>query len=116
MRISGVELKNKKRVLIALRQIYGIGPTKALYICEKAGIELQLRVKDLTTEQGEVIQKIIEEEMSVEGQLKRKLSDLFRAKIQMKLLRAVRRMKGLPCNGQRTKSNGKTAARLGGIK
>ena len=117
MRICGVEIPNNKRVIIALRYIYGIGPTKANYICEKLGIDLQKRTKDLSPDEGAKIQKFIEEEkIGVEGDLKRKLADDFRRKISMKLIKAVRRMKGLPCNGQRTKTNGNIASKLGGIK
>lgn len=115
MRISGVEIPNGKKVLISLRYIYGIGPTKALYICQKAGVDPTKRAKDLTTEEGSKIQKIIEEEITVEGDLKRKLSDDFRRKISMKLIKATRRRRGLPCNGQRTHTNGNTASKLGGM-
>jgi small subunit ribosomal protein S13 len=118
MRISGVELRKDKRVVIALRYIYGIGATIALKLCIKASIPLSKRVKDLTTEEGALIQKLIEDDdkLIIEGELKRKLSEDLRRKISMKLIKGIRRMKGLPVNGQRTHTNGKTASKLGGIK
>ena len=117
MRISGVELPKRKRVIISLRSIYGIGPKKSEDICTALGIDFKKRTFELTDEEGKDIQNYIENnEISVEGDLKRKQNDIFRAQMAIKLNRAVRRRKGLPCRGQRTHSNGKTASKLGGIK
>lgn len=116
MRISGVELRKKKRLVIALTGIYGIGPTKANEICIKLGFNLAKRVHELTDEEGAKIQKYIEEKFTVEGELKRKNSDRFRMWMSIKLIKAMRRMRGLPCNGQRTHTNGSTAHKLGGLK
>lgn len=109
MRVSGVELKNKKRVLIALTYIYGIGYNRSLLICEKANIELSKRVKDLTNEEGAKINQIIEEDFTVEGELKRELINNFRSRLQMKHVKAWRTWAGLPSNGQRTHTNAKNS-------
>ena len=104
-RISGVDLPRKKRVHIALRSIYGIGPTLALEIIEKANIEEALRVEKLTESQVASLRNIIENEYRVEGDLRREVSMDINRLMELGCYRGLRHRRGLPCRGQRTKTN-----------
>ncbi len=107
-RISGVDLPRKKRVHIALRSIYGIGPTLALEIISKANIEEALRVEKLTEGQVASLRNIIENEYRVEGDLRREVSMDINRLMELGCYRGLRHRRGLPCRGQRTKTNSRT--------
>jgi small subunit ribosomal protein S13 len=114
MRISGVELRKTKRVVISLCDIFGIGLTRSKIICEKANIDLKTRVSSLSNEDGMKIQSIINDEnWVIEGELKRKISDNMRKKIGLKTHEGRRLIKGLPLR-QKTKRNAKTSRRMAG--
>ena len=108
MRISGVDIPNDKRVVIALTYIFGIGPHSAEKICEKAGISPDTRVKSLGEDQGIKLRGIIENEYKVEGELRTDLSFNIKRLIDINCYRGRRHRLNLPVRGQRTRTNSRT--------
>ncbi|MDY3239791.1 MAG: 30S ribosomal protein S13 [Anaerovoracaceae bacterium] len=107
-RIAGVDLPREKRVEIGLTYIYGIGRPTSLAILEKAGINPDTRVKDLTEEEAGKIRKIIDEEYLVEGDLRREVSLNIKRLMEIGSYRGIRHRRGLPVRGQNTKTNART--------
>ena len=107
-RIIGVDLPGNKRVEYALRYIYGVGPAKALEIIEKAGIDRNLKANDLTPDQISRITKILQDDMLVEGDLRRAVAADIRRLQQVNCYRGIRHRRNLPVRGQRTKTNART--------
>ncbi|MCQ2554434.1 MAG: 30S ribosomal protein S13 [Clostridia bacterium] len=107
-RIAGVDLPREKRVEIGLTYIYGIGKATSKVILEKAGINPDTRVKDLTEDEAGKIRKIIDEEYVVEGDLKREVSLNIKRLMEIGSYRGIRHSRGLPVRGQNTKNNART--------
>ena len=107
-RIIGVDIPGNKRVEYALRYIYGVGPAKALEIIEKAGIDRNLKANDLTPDQISRITKILQDDMLVEGDLRRAVAADIRRLQQINCYRGIRHRRNLPVHGQRTKTNART--------
>ena len=107
-RIAGVDLPKEKRVEIGLTYIYGIGHSTAKAILEKAGVNPDTRVKDLSEDEVGNIRKIIDTEYTVEGDLRREVSMNIKRLMEIGCYRGVRHRKGLPVRGQRTKTNART--------
>ena len=107
-RIAGVDLPREKRVEIGLTYIYGIGRPTSLAILEKAVINPDTRVKDLTEEEAGRIRKIIDEEYLVEGDLRREVSLNIKRLMEIGSYRGIRHRRGLPVRGQNTKTNART--------
>ena len=107
-RIAGIDLPPAKRAVIALQYIYGIGNTSAHKICEKAGIELTTRTKDLTEDQARKLREVIEEDYKVEGDLRREVTMNIKRLMDLGCYRGLRHRKGLPVRGQRTHTNART--------
>ena len=107
-RIIGVDIPGNKRVEYALRYIYGVGPAKALEIIEKAEIDRDLKANDLTQDQISRITKILQDDMLVEGDLRRAISADIRRLQQVNCYRGIRHRRNLPVRGQRTKTNART--------
>ena len=107
-RIAGVDLPREKRVEIGLTYIYGIGRPTSLAILEKAGINPDTRVKDLTEEEAGKIRKIIDEDYLVEGDLRRDVSMNIKRLMEIGCYRGIRHRRGLPVRGQKTKTNART--------
>ena len=107
-RIAGVDLPNEKRIEIGLTYIYGIGRTTALQILEKAGVDPDVRVKDLTEEEAGKIRKIIDSDYMVEGDLRRDVSLNIKRLMEIGCYRGIRHRRGLPVRGQKTKTNART--------
>ena len=107
-RIIGVDIPGNKRVEYALRYIYGVGPAKALEIIEKAGIDRNLKANDLTQDQISSITKILQDDMLVEGDLRRAIAADIRRLQQVNCYRGIRHRRNLPVRGQRTKTNART--------
>ncbi len=107
-RIAGVDLPRNKRIEIALTYIYGIGRTSARRICEKAGIEMDLKTDQLSD--GDVIdlRQAIERECKVEGDLRREISQNVKMLMDIGCYRGLRHRRGLPVRGQRTHTNART--------
>ncbi|MBL6700860.1 MAG: 30S ribosomal protein S13 [Gammaproteobacteria bacterium] len=106
-RIAGINLQNHKHIWIALTSVYGIGDTRAKYICEKVGIDLTKKVKDLEEKELETIRQFIEE-YQLEGDLRRENSINIKRLMDIGSYRGIRHRKGLPLRGQKTKNNSRT--------
>ena len=107
-RIAGVEIPNQKRVEIALTYIYGIGHSSAIEILAKTGINPDTRAKDLTEEEVAKLRDVIENEYTVEGDLRREVGLNIKRMQEINCYRGIRHRKGLPVRGQRTKTNART--------
>ncbi|MBN2640855.1 MAG: 30S ribosomal protein S13 [Victivallales bacterium] len=107
-RIIGVDIPGRKRIEYALRYIYGVGPAKALEILEKAKIPVGLKADDLTDENISAITTILQNDMVVEGDLRRMISGDIRRLQAIYCYRGTRHRRNLPCHGQRTKTNART--------
>ncbi len=107
-RISGVDLPREKRVEIGLTYIYGIGLTTSKKLLAETGINPDIRVKDLTEEQIIKIRDYIENNLTVEGDLRRDVMLDIKRLMEIGCYRGVRHRKGLPVRGQRTKQNART--------
>lgn len=108
-RIAGVDIPAKKRITIALRYIYGIGPTNAKIILNKAGIDENLRAEKLSEGEIAKIRDLIEDTWKVEGDLRREISGNIKLLKDIGTYRGLRHIKRLPARGQRTKTNARTA-------
>ena len=111
MRICGLEINNKKRVVIGLTYIYGIGLTISKKIEKKFNIEINTKIGDLNQELTTEMEKYIDENYKIRDELKRELAMHYKKLINLKCHQGFRRMKNLPVHG-RTHSNGKTAKKL----
>jgi len=109
MRIVGTNIPKEKRIIVSLSYIYGVGQPLARKILAKAKIGENLRTKDLTPEQEDRIRAIVEKEYATEGDLRREVGSNIKRLKDIKCYRGVRHMKHLPCRGQRTKTNSRTA-------
>ena len=107
-RIAGVDLPREKRVEIGLTYIYGIGLPTSKAILEKAGVNPDTRVKDLTEEEAGAIRKIIDAEYVVEGDLRREVSMNIKRLMVIGCYRGIRHRRSLPVRGQKTKTNART--------
>ena len=107
-RIAGVDLPKEKRVEIGLTYIYGIGLSRSQKILEKTGISPDVRVKDLTDDDLAKIRKVIEEDYTVEGDLRREVALNIKRLTEIGCYRGLRHRRGLPVRGQRTKTNART--------
>lgn len=107
-RIAGVDLPREKRVEIGLTYIYGIGRPTSLAILEKAGVNPDTRVKDLTEEEAGKIRKVIENDYLVEGDLRRDVNMNIKRLMEIGCYRGIRHRRGLPVRGQKTKTNART--------
>jgi small subunit ribosomal protein S13 len=107
-RIAGVDLPPRKRALIGLTYIYGIGQGRSRSILHRAGVDAEKKVADLTEEEVSRIRQILEEEGAVEGDLRKEVSMNIRRLIEMGAYRGLRHRRGLPVRGQRTHTNART--------
>lgn len=107
-RITGIEIPNAKKVKIALRYIYGIGSTRALFVLSSTGVDPEKRVKDLTGEELSKIAATIQSNFKVEGQLKQEISSNIKQLTDIGTIRGYRHKVGLPVRGQRTSCNART--------
>ena len=106
--VAGVNIPDNKRVEISLRAIYGIGPTQAKDVVEKAGIGGNPRVRDLTEGDLNRVREIVDREKIVEGDLRREMNQNIRRLIDIGSYRGMRHRRGLPVRGQRTHTNART--------
>jgi small subunit ribosomal protein S13 len=107
-RISGVDIPNDKRVIIALGYIYGVGPNNAKAILKEAGIDENVRSKNLTEDEISRIATIIDRNYVVEGQLRRQIAQNISRLKEIQCYRGSRHRRGLPVRGQRTRTNSRT--------
>ena len=106
-RIAGVDLPNK-HVDVALTYIYGLGRSSAQAICAAAGVDPNARINDLSSEQINVLRKIIESDYKVEGRLRTEVSLNVKRLMDIGCYRGLRHRRGLPVRGQRTRTNART--------
>ena len=107
-RIAGVDLPRDKRIEIGLTYVYGIGLPTSKLILDKAGINPDTRVKDLSEDEVRKITNIINEEYVVEGDLRREVSLNIKRLMEIGSYRGIRHRRGLPVRGQKTKTNART--------
>ena len=107
-RIAGVDLPKNKRVVIGLTYIFGIGKSSAQKICAEAKVDENIRVDKLTDEQVKAIRTIIQTVYKVEGALKAEINMNIKRLMDISSYRGYRHRRGLPLNGQRTKTNART--------
>jgi small subunit ribosomal protein S13 len=106
-RIAGVDLPNQKRIDIALRSIYGVGPFVAKRIVEAAKLDPNMKAGDLDPNQVNEIRKALDQ-YTVEGDLRREIALSIKRLVDLGCYRGIRHRKGLPVRGQRTKTNSRT--------
>jgi small subunit ribosomal protein S13 len=107
-RIAGVDLPKNKRTEIALTYIYGIGRTSSQQILGQAGIDPNVRVKELTEEDATRLRVIIDRDYKVEGDLRREVTQNVKRLQEIGSYRGLRHRRGLPVRGQRTRTNART--------
>jgi len=107
-RVLGVDIPGRKRIEYALRYIYGIGPKKAEMVMKQTGIDPAKKADDLSPDELRNIINVIQNGFRVEGDLRRETSQNIRRLIAVGSYRGMRHKRGLPCRGQRTKTNART--------
>ena len=107
-RIAGVDLPREKRVEIGLTYVYGIGRVSAAKILEKAQVNPDTRVRELTDDEVKRISEVIDAEYMVEGDLRREVALNIKRLQEIGCYRGIRHRKGLPVRGQKTKTNART--------
>jgi small subunit ribosomal protein S13 len=107
-RIAGVDIPREKRVEISLRYIYGIGPTVAKQVCSETSVDPDTRVRNLTDEEVNRIRAFIEQNLKVEGDLRREVAQDIKRKMEIGCYQGLRHRRGLPVRGQRTHTNART--------
>jgi small subunit ribosomal protein S13 len=107
-RIAGVNLPNQKRLEIGLTYIYGVGQPTAHKIATALGLDPDTKIKDLTDEEVTKLRQYIDENVQVEGDLRRERSQAIKRLGEIGAYRGIRHRRGLPVNGQRTRTNART--------
>ena len=107
-RIAGVDIPREKRLEISLTYIFGIGRSTSIKICEVTGLNPNTRVRDLTEDEVNRIRAWVDQNITVEGDLRRDVQQDIKRKIEIGCLQGVRHRKGLPVRGQRTHTNART--------
>jgi small subunit ribosomal protein S13 len=107
-RIAGVDIPREKRLEIALTYIYGIGRNTAQQVTEATSISPDTRVRDLTEEEVARLRTYIDQNLKVEGDLRRQVSQDIKRKMEIGCYEGLRHRKGLPVHGQRTRTNART--------
>lgn len=107
-RISGVDIPANKRIEYSLQYIFGVGPKRAHDVLQEAQIDLGVKAKDLTEEEVARIAGIIDRNYQVEGELRRMVQSNIQRLKEIRCYRGQRHRSGLPCRGQRTRTNART--------
>lgn len=107
-RIAGVDLPREKRVEVGLTYIFGIGHTTSLTILRETGIAPETRVRNLTEEEVVRLREYIDQNLQVEGDLRREVSQNIKRLMEIGCYRGLRHRRGLPVRGQRTHTNART--------
>jgi 30S ribosomal protein S13 len=106
-RIAGIDLPRDKRIVVALTYIFGIGRPTAEKICKDSGINEDIRSKDLTDDQVNLLRNEVDK-VKVEGDLRREVSLNIKRLMEIGCYRGIRHRRGLPVRGQRTRTNART--------
>ena len=107
-RISGVDIPREKRLEISLTYIFGVGRTRSKEICDGVGISRDTRVRDLTEEEVAQLRTYVDNNLKVEGDLRRDVSANIKRKVEIGSYEGLRHRRGLPVHGQRTRTNART--------
>jgi small subunit ribosomal protein S13 len=107
-RISGVDLPKNKRGVISLTYIYGIGPSRAEQILATVGVDVHTKVQDWTDDNIKAITTLIQDQFTVEGELRSEVQTNIKRLMDIGCYRGLRHRKGLPLRGQRTQTNART--------
>lgn len=107
-RIAGVDLPRNKRIEVAMTYVYGIGRTSSQKILSSAGVDLNTRTDDLTEAELAKIREIVDADYRIEGDLRREVTMNIKRLMDLGCYRGLRHRKGLPCRGQKTKTNART--------
>ncbi|MEV4560762.1 30S ribosomal protein S13 [Kitasatospora sp. NPDC049285] len=107
-RLSGVDLPREKRIEIALTYVYGIGKTRAQQALVETGVSPDIRVRDITEDDLVKLQKFVDANFEVEGDLRRQVAADIRRKVEIGCYEGLRHRRGLPVRGQRTHTNART--------
>ncbi len=107
-RIAGVDIPREKRLEISLTYIFGIGRTTSQKICDEIGLDRNTRVRDLTDEEVNKVRSYVDQNLEVEGDLRREVQQDIRRKMEIGCWQGLRHRKGLPVRGQRTQTNART--------
>lgn len=113
-RIAGVDVPNNKKVEIGLTYIFGIGRSTARKIIDVTGVDENKRIGDLTQQEISEIRKFIDENLKVEGELRKDISLSIKRLMEINCYRGQRHKNNLPCRGQKTRSNARTRRGLAG--
>ena len=107
-RIAGNDLPQNKQVGIGLTYIYGIGRSRALTLLDQAGVAAEVKVRDLTEDETGRIRRVVQDAGSVEGDLRKEVTQSIKRLMEIGSYRGVRHRKSLPVRGQRTHTNART--------
>jgi small subunit ribosomal protein S13 len=107
-RIAGINIPLNKRVEVGLTYIYGIGPSTSRQLLQQTKVDPNTYVKDLTDDEVVKLREIIDRDLSVEGDLRRERSQNVKRLMEIGAYRGLRHRRGLPVDGQRTKTNART--------
>jgi small subunit ribosomal protein S13 len=107
-RIAGVDIPREKRLEISLTYIYGIGRTTAQKLCDELGLSRDTKVAELTEDEINRIRQYVDQNLTIEGDLRRDVQNDIKRKIEIGCFQGVRHRKGLPVRGQRTHTNART--------
>ena len=107
-RIAGVDLPRDKRIEIALTYVYGIGRSRARAILKKTQINPDTRMRDITEEEAARLREVIEQDYTIEGDLRREVQGNIQRLMEIGAYRGLRHRRGLPVRGQRTRTNART--------
>jgi small subunit ribosomal protein S13 len=107
-RIAGVDIPREKRLEISLTYIFGVGRSTSQKICDELGLDRNTRVRNMTEEEVDKIRRWIDANLTVEGDLRREVTQDIKRKIEIGCYQGIRHRKGLPVRGQRTHTNART--------
>ena len=107
-RISGVDIPREKRLEISLTYVFGIGRSTSTLICQQTGLSPDTRVRDLTEDEVAQLRGFIDQNLKVEGDLRREIAQNIKRKIEIGSYSGIRHRRGLPVRGQRTRTNART--------
>ena len=107
-RIAGIDVPGNKQVWVSLQYIYGIGPAMSQKILARTSIAPDTKVNDLTEEELNRIREVVDKEYKVEGELRKEVNFNIKRLIEIGSFRGLRHRRGLPCRGQRTRTNART--------
>jgi len=107
-RLLGVDIPNNRQIVISLTYLYGVGPATARELCRKAGVDATTRARDLSESDVARLATLLDNDYTVEGQLRRQITQNINRLREIGCYRGIRHRKGLPVRGQRTRTNART--------